>query len=123
VWGILADIDRWPTWNADVRAAKLEGTLKVGSVFRWKAGGTSLTSVLQSVDPPSEIGWSGTTMSIKALHVFRLSPEDGGTHVRSEESWEGAIARLLKGYSRKTLKKGIASFLRSLKSEAERREE
>jgi hypothetical protein len=40
---------------------------------------------------------------------------------RSEESWEGLIASMLKGYSRRTLDKGIRSVLAHLKTEAERR--
>ena len=56
--------------------------------FRWKARPSSLTSTLQVVDPPREIAWSGTTMGIKAVHVFRFQASDGGTLARSEESWE-----------------------------------
>ena len=56
--------------------------------FRWKAGPSSLTSTLQVVDPPREIAWSGTTMGIKAVNVFRFQASDGGTLARSEESWE-----------------------------------
>ena len=93
-----------------------------GTVFRWKSGSSSLTSTFQVVDPPREIGWTGTTMGIKAVHVFRLELKDGGgTLVRSEESWEGLIARLLKGHSRKTLDKAIKNVLSHLKTEAERR--
>jgi hypothetical protein len=73
------------------------------------------------VDPPREIGWTGKTIGIKAVHVFRLEPKEGGTLVRSEESWEGLIANLLKGYSRKTLDKAIKNVLSHLKTEAERR--
>jgi hypothetical protein len=73
------------------------------------------------VDPPHEIAWTGTTMRIKAVHVFRFQASDGGTLARSEESWEGLLASLLKGYSRKTLDKGIRSVLAHLKTEAERR--
>jgi Protein of unknown function (DUF2568) len=54
------------------------------------------------VDRPHEIAWTGTTMGIKAVHVFRFQASDGGTLAHSEESWEGLLARLLKGYSRKT---------------------
>ena len=53
--------------------------------------------------------------------MFRFQANDGGTLVRSEESWEGLLASLLKGYSRKTLDKGIRSVLARLKTEAERR--
>jgi hypothetical protein len=68
---------------------------------------------LQVVDPPREIAWTGTTMGIKAVHVFRFQANDRGTLARSEESWQGLLASLLKGYSR--------SVLAHLKVEAERR--
>ncbi len=58
---------------------------------------------------------------VHAIHVFRLRSEQGGTLVRSEESWEGFIAGLLKGYSRKTIHRGIEHVLSGLKQEAERR--
>ena len=73
------------------------------------------------VDRPREIAWKGKTMGIRAIHIFRLSPRDGGTLARSEESWEGLIASLLKGYSHKALDRGIRAFLSALKTESERR--
>jgi uncharacterized protein YndB with AHSA1/START domain len=121
VWDVLTDINGWPRWNADVKSARMEGPLAVGSTFRWKSGLASLTSTFQAVEPPSEIGWTGTTMSIKAVHVFRLEPRDGGTFVRSEESWEGFIASMLKGYSHKNIQSAISSILAGLKREAESR--
>ena len=121
VFSVLASIDEWPSWNPDVKSVRVEGMVEPGTVFRWKSGPSSLTSTLQVVDPPTEIGWTGTTMGIKAIHVFRLEPKDGGTLARSEESWDGLIASLLKGFSRKTLDKGITSVLSHLKAEAERR--
>jgi hypothetical protein len=68
-----------------------------------------------------QIAWTGTTMGIKAVHVVRFQPSDGGTLARSEESWEGLLASLVKGYSRRTLDKGIRGVLEHLKTEAERR--
>jgi hypothetical protein len=60
-------------------------------------------------------------MGIKAVHVFRFQDRDSGTLARSEESWEGLLASLLKGYSRRSLDKAIRSVLSHLKVEAERR--
>ena len=71
VWDVIADIDGWPQWNTDVKSTKVAGPVAVGSVFRWKSGASSLTSTLQVVDRPNEIAWTGTTMGIKAIHVFR----------------------------------------------------
>jgi hypothetical protein len=121
VFWVIAAIDEWPSWNEDVESAKLEGPLQPGTVFRWKSGPTSLVSTLQVVDPPNELAWTGKAMTIRAVHVFRFEPKDGGTLARSEESWDGVIATLLKGYSRKTLDKGIKDVLSHLKAEAERR--
>lgn len=121
IWDVMADVDGWPSWSPDIVAAKLEGPLAVGSVFRWKSGSASLTSVLRSVDWPRELAWTGTTRGIKAVHVFRFEPHEDGTLVRSEESWTGLLASLFKGYSRKTLDRGIRSWLALLKAEVERR--
>ena len=89
VFSVIAAIDQWPSWNPDIRSVRVEGPVQPGTVFRWKAGPSSLTSTLQVVDPPREIAWTGTTMG--------------------------------KGYSRRTLDKGIGSVLAHLKAEAERR--
>jgi len=121
VWDVLADIDGWPSWNTDVKEAKLTGGLSVGSVFRWKAGPRMITSTLEQVEAPREIGWSGQTMGIIAVHVYRLVPLGDGTKVHSEESFDGLIARLLKGPTRKNLQKRLDGGLASLKKEAERR--
>jgi uncharacterized protein YndB with AHSA1/START domain len=121
VFAVISAIDQWPSWNPDVKSVELQGPVQEGTVFRWKSGPSTLTSTLQVVDPPHQIAWTGTTMGIKAVHVFRFQANDVGTLARSEESWEGLIASLLKGYSRKTLDKGIRSVLSHLKTEAERR--
>lgn len=121
VWDVISNIEAWPSWNPDVKTATLEGPLAVGSVFRWRAGGVSLTSTLGAVDPPSELSWTGRAMGIRAIHTFRFEPNDGGTLARSEESWAGLVPTLLRGSSRRTLDRGIGSVLRLLKDEAERR--
>lgn len=121
VWEVISDLEAWPAWNDDIKSVQLRGSLGVGSVFQWKSGAASLTSTLGVVDPPNEIGWTGKTMGIRAVHVFRFESRDGKTVARSEESWEGLIASLLKGYSRRTLERGLESFLGALKREAESR--
>ena len=121
VFSVIAAIDQWPSWNPDVKSVTLQGPVQPGTGFRWKSGPSTLTSTLQVVDPPAEIAWTGTTMGLRAVHVFRFQASDGGTLARSEESWAGLLARLLKGYSRRTLDKGIRSVLEHLKAEAERR--
>lgn len=121
VWAVIADLSAWPTWNSDVKSMAFDGRLEPGSTFRWKSGSASLVSTLQVVEAPREIGWTGKTMGIKAVHIFEFEPMDGGTLARSAESFRGLIPSVLKTYSRKVLRRGIDSILASLKIEAERR--
>jgi hypothetical protein len=58
-------------------------------------------------------------MGIKAVHVFHLEPSDDGTLVRSEESWDGLIVKLMKVYGRTSIHSAISSILAGLKREAE----
>jgi hypothetical protein len=120
VWELVAGIDRWPSWNPDVRSAELQGPLAPGSTFRWKAGPGTIVSTLRHVDRPREIGWTGRTMGIEAVHVYRLEPADGGTRVVSEESWSGLPARLLRGRMAKTLERSLEAGLAHLAAAAER---
>jgi hypothetical protein len=121
VFAVISAIGDWASWNPDVRSVQLDGPVRPGTSFRWKAGSSSLTSVLQTVDAPREIAWTGKTLGIRAVHVFRFHARDGGTRAQSEESWEGLIPQLFKGFSRRTLDAGIRNVLSRLKIEAERR--
>ena len=119
VWRLLVDVERWPTWNPEIKAVRIEGPLAEGSRFRWKAGPGWITSTIRHVEPPHVLGWTGTTFSIKAVHVYRLTPIDGGTRVRTEESWEGFLARRFAGSLNKQLQQSLHSALAHLKEAAE----
>lgn len=121
VWDVLATIDRWPSWNPDVKGVSLSGEVTEGTEFRWKSGPGTITSTIQRVERPRLLAWTGKTLGIKAIHVWRLEPHDGNTIVRTEESWEGLVVRIFRGPMQKTLQNAIDSGLQHLKAEAERR--
>ena len=121
VWDVLATIEGWPAWNPDVKWASVEGDVAEGTQFRWKSGPGTITSTLQRVERPRLIAWTGRTFGIDAVHVWRFEPRDGATLVRTEESFEGVVARLFRRPLRRTLAGALESGLRHLKAEAERR--
>jgi uncharacterized protein YndB with AHSA1/START domain len=121
VWDVLTAIDRWPSWNPQVKSMDLQGAVAEGSQFRWKAGPGTITSTIQRVDPPRLIAWTGKTLGIDAIHEYRLEPRDGKTLVQTEESYEGLVARLFRGPLQKTLGSALEEGLGYLKAEAERR--
>ena len=120
IWEIISTIDRWPEWNADVLSASLQGELAPGSKFIWKAGHMTITSTISQVDRPHILAWTGTTLGIKAVHIWRLEKSGKGVLVKTEESWDGLLPRLLRGSMQRMLKRSIASGLLHLKVEAER---
>lgn len=121
VWAILSGISRWPEWNPDVKSVSMRDPVSEGSQFRWKAGSATIRSTLQSVEAPRRIAWSGRACGLRALHVYVLDARDGKTRVRTEESYDGLIAHLVRGRLQKTLERALESGLRHLKAEAERR--
>ncbi len=121
VWDVLTVIEQWPSWNPDVKWVSMDGRLSEGTEFRWKAGPATITSKLQSVDAPARIAWTGTTFGIEAMHVYALEARNGVTIVRTEESYDGLLARIFRGRLQKTLEDSLTSGLAHLKAEAERR--
>jgi uncharacterized protein YndB with AHSA1/START domain len=121
VWEVLTAIDDWPSWNPDIASASLEGELAEGSRFQWKAGPGSITSIIQQVERSRLIAWTGKTLGLQAIHLYRLEPRGSGTHVFSGESWEGLVARVFRGRMQRTLERAMEAGLLHLKAEAERR--
>jgi hypothetical protein len=124
VWGVLADIGGWPSWNPDITQVNLRGLVQPGTTFSWRSGPGTIISTFQVVEEPTELTWTGKTMGISAVHVYRLHPSaqhPGHTVVSTEESWGTLLARLLRKRFAKTLKTAIDTGLARLKAEAERR--
>ena len=120
VWKVLTDFERWPSWNPDVKSMSMQGPLAVGSEFEWRAGPGTITSTIQRVEPPRLIAWTGRTLGIRAIHFWWLEPRDAGTFVRTEESYDGLVARVLRRPLQKTLDRALEDGLRHLKAEVER---
>jgi uncharacterized protein YndB with AHSA1/START domain len=121
VWDVLTQFEKWPEWNPDVKSMSYDGPLVPGTQFRWKAGPGKIVSTLDRVEPPRYISWFGRTLTIDAYHEWWLEPRDGGTHVRTEESFFGTLARLGRRPLQKALDKSFADGVEHLKRGVERR--
>lgn len=119
VWDVLTDLAAWPSWNPDVKSMAFEGGLAEGAEFRWKAGPGTITSTIRRVERPLLIGWTGKTLGMSAVHVYRLERRDGGTLVTTEESFDGPIARLARRPLRRMLAASLEGGLRALKTRVE----
>ena len=121
VWLILTDFTRWPEWTPGVTYVTVAGALEAGSTFRWKSGRSTIKSRLADVAPPASISWTGRTTGIRAVHAYQLDDSGAGTIVRTQESWDGLVVKLLGRTLQPTLQKTTDDGLAALKAEAERR--
>lgn len=121
VWEVLSDLERWPEWNEAVGEMQAPQHVRPGAKFQWSAGGMRITSQLQDVSAPARIAWSGRSFGVGARHVWELEPTDGGTVVRTRESFSGWVASLFRRPMRGMLDRSLRQGLEALKAEAERR--
>lgn len=119
VWEVLSDINQWPSWNAKISRASLEGQAQVGAIFQWKVNGASIRSVLHTVEPKKAFGWSGVTFGGSAIHNWYLESKNGYTLVKVEESMEGWLVALFKNKMNKDLASDMLFWLEQLKTRSE----
>jgi len=64
-------------------------TARSGTVFNWETGGFAISTKMTEVTPPERLAWSGEANGILTIHVWTLAQSQEGTHVSTEQSWEG----------------------------------
>jgi hypothetical protein len=97
----LADHASWADWMPPTfyPAGSSRGPLRAGETVRMKIGRMPFASAIQVeiVERPHEITWGGGVPGvISARHRFLFEPEGEGTRVRSVETWEGPMERVLR---------------------------
>jgi len=119
IWELLTNINQWTVWHPNISESKLEGRFEPGVTFRWKSDGTAILSTLQEVKPQRRLSWTGKVIGTQAIHVWILEPQENGVLVRTEESFDGWLVRLLRGMMQKTLDTSLQTWLTLLKQKAE----
>jgi hypothetical protein len=105
VYALIANINDWPQWFEGVTEAHINGNAGEGNEFVWKAKGFRIKSKIHTLNPNSDIGWTGKMWWIKAIHNWHFeSTPGGGTLVIVQESFSGLGASLMKNSLRKYMK-------------------
>jgi hypothetical protein len=79
-------------------------------------------SVIDAVEPSHGIAWHGEANGVLGIHVWTFSPNEGGTLVTTEESWEGPALPSDVGELQRALDTSLARWLSYLKTRVEREE-
>ena len=98
VWAWLIRAQLWPTWYSNSAHVRfLEGPppdLTAGTQFRWKTFGVSLESRVCEFVSGERIAWDARGLGVDAYHAWVISATPRGSHVLTEETQHGWLARL-----------------------------
>jgi hypothetical protein len=98
VWAWLIRAQLWPTWYANsARVVFLDGPgpdLMPHTRFRWRTFGIGLESKVREFVPAERIAWDARALGVDAYHAWVISPMSRGSHVLTEETQYGWLARL-----------------------------
>lgn len=119
VWQIQTDIENWSKWQPGITSTKLDGDLKAGTTFRWKAKGLNIVSTLHTVKLHRQIGWTGISPGMFAVHNWTFEARGEATLVTTEESLSGWLTRLMKLFDPDFLEKSLETSLQILKTRSE----
>lgn len=89
VWRLHTDVNVWPTWQTDITAAHIDGSLEPGASFDWTSYGFSVTSTVYALAERSRVLWGGTSGGITGVHEWLFSETPSGVHVTTTESFAG----------------------------------
>jgi uncharacterized protein YndB with AHSA1/START domain len=118
IWSLLVNAQAWPQWDPDITQVSITQPLAPGTRFTWGEGSSTVHSQVQLFEPEQRLGWTGTALTAKAVHQWRLTPEPGGhTLVTIDESMDGPLMARL--FSSRQLADSAHDWLVSLKKASE----
>ena len=99
IWAWLIRAQLWPQWYANssnIHFLSHTGPdLRDRSRFRWKTFGVRITSKVLEYQPNRRLAWDAQGIGVHAYHAWLLTPvSDGRTHVLTEETQSGWLAKL-----------------------------
>jgi hypothetical protein len=117
----LRDHPSWKAWmpRSFVPASKLGRPLEEGDVIRVRVAGAPFASKIAVVvvERAREITWAGGIRGVlHGRHRFLFEPHEGGTRVRSAETWSGVLATLTRPALSRAASKVGAQQLRGLEA-------
>ena len=98
VWAWLVRAQLWPAWYENAAHVRfVDGAppdLGPGVRFRWKTFGVTLESRVLEFVPAERIAWDARGFGVDAYHAWVIVETPGGSHVVTEETQHGWLARL-----------------------------
>lgn len=80
VWGVLSDVERWPTWTRSMESVQLDRPFGVGSVADIKQPRLPPSRMrVTELDPGRSFTWEGRTPGVRTVASHLVQPSAAGT--------------------------------------------
>jgi hypothetical protein len=119
VWQLHTDVNAWPSWQAEITAAHIDGAFQPGASFEWTSYGFTVVSTIYAVAERARVLRGGTAGGITGVHEWVFSETPTGVHVATNESFAGEPVQADVTAMRSALDSSLISWLAHLKAAAE----
>lgn len=119
VWDLHTNVEEWPTWNAEVSTAKLEGAFAPGRSFTWTSYDFTVTSTIYEVENGARTLWGGAAQGIMGTHEWRFERAGDGVRVTTTESFAGEPVEADTASLQAVLDNSLTAWLARMKARAE----
>jgi uncharacterized protein YndB with AHSA1/START domain len=124
VWSWLIHAPLWPTWYSNSSNVVIEGgnqDLAMGTKFRWRTFRVNLASEVREFVPMERLAWTAKAAGIDAYHAWLIERRGAGSHVITEETQDGFVAKLNAKLRPKDMSAGHQAWLEALGERAKSR--
>ena len=119
VWNLHTNVEQWPTWNADVTAARLDGPFVPGRSFTWTSYDFTVSSTIYEVEHGARTLWGGAAQGIMGTHEWLFEPTGDGVHVTTNETFAGDPVEADPAGLQAALDDSLTAWLARMKAQAE----
>jgi len=123
VFGVYADVARWPAWDPDTRAASIDGPFASGARGRLAPSqGFPVPMLFVSVEPGRGFTVVSRVLFSTMSFGHSLRPEGPGVVATHGVAFQGPFAFFLRRLVGSRVRQGLPLTMRRLKAYAEERE-
>ena len=121
IFAIYADVERWPAWDPDTRAARIDGPFVTGATGRLTpAKGFPVPMRFTSVERDRGFTVVAPVMLSTMVFEHAIRPEGAGVRVVHGVAFHGPFAWFLRRLVGSRVRTGLPATMRRLKEHAER---
>jgi uncharacterized membrane protein len=121
VWGVLADVERWPSWTASMSKVEvINGPADTGARVRIKQPKfPTFTWQVTEWEPGHAFTWASSSSGVYSVAKHRVEPAGDGTRVTLSIEQRGPLAWLVALLAGGVTRRYVAMEAAGLKARAE----